>query len=74
MENILNGLECCEHMSGDYCQKCSYLDEYESDIPPTCTARLAHDALVLIKELQKRVERLEIEVHEAEKKNRWLRY
>ncbi len=50
MEEILNALECCEHMSGAYCQKCFYLDEYvSSDTLPTCTARLAHDVLVLLK-------------------------
>lgn len=57
MEKILDALECCEHMSGAYCQKCSYLDEYVSpNTPPTCTARLAHDARILLKAQSKFIE------------------
>ena len=50
LENVINGLECCQECDGYTCRNCCpYHDKNEPEDPPTCTCRLAHDALTLLK-------------------------
>lgn len=47
-KKTIKGLECCQQMSGDACQKCPYIsdcDNLSAGVP-----HLAHDALELLKE------------------------
>ena len=49
-EKVLKGLECCQECSGYTCRNCCpYYDRNEPESQPTCTCRLAHDALTLLK-------------------------
>ena len=48
-EKVIKGLECCEHISGEYCRQCPYHEDIAADTPPCCTGLLAHDALALLK-------------------------
>ena len=58
-EKVIKGLECCEHLSGEYCRQCPYHEDIAADTPPCCTGVLAHDALALLKEREARVMTLE---------------
>lgn len=48
-EKVAKGLECCEHISGDYCRQCPYHEDIMAETSPCCSAYLAYDALVLLK-------------------------
>lgn len=48
-EKVIKGLECCTHLSGDYCRKCPYGEDIIAEKTPVCTGILAHDALKLLK-------------------------
>ena len=48
-EKVANGLECCQHSSKSYCDRCPYLSSTND-----CTADLASDALALLKEQEVR--------------------
>lgn len=56
LERVINGLECCEHLSGEYCRQCPYHEDIAAETPPCCTGVLAHDALTLLKNLNKKLE------------------
>lgn len=50
--DIVKSLECCAHLSGDWCEKCSYKNENESTSMTVCMAVLANDAYMLLKKKQ----------------------
>ena len=52
-EKVIRGLECCKRKDGNECKVCPYTEsEY-------CTEDMVTDALVLLKEQQERIEKLE---------------
>lgn len=55
MAKVIKGLECCEHLSGEYCRQCPYQEDIAAQTPPCCTGVLAHDALALLKRREPRV-------------------
>lgn len=59
-EAVIKGLECCQACDGYTCRNCCpYHDRNEPEDQPTCTCRLAHDALALLKAQEPRVMTLE---------------
>lgn len=49
-EKVIKGMECCQDCDGYVCRNCCpYHDRNEPEGQPTCTCRLAHDALALLK-------------------------
>ena len=55
-EKVIKGLECCQECDGYTCRNlCPYHDKNESENQTTCTCRLAHDALALLKAQEPRV-------------------
>lgn len=51
LKKVFRGLECCQDCDGYTCRNCCpYHDRNEPEDQPTCTCRLAHDALSLLKE------------------------
>lgn len=49
-EKVINGLESCQECDGYTCRnRCPYNDKNEPENQATCTCRLAHDALALLK-------------------------
>ena len=49
-EKVIKGLGCCQDCDGYVCRNCCpYHDRNEPEDQPTCTCRLAHDALALLK-------------------------
>ena len=55
-EKVANGLECCQHSSKSYCDRCPYLSSTND-----CTADLASDAIALLKEQEERIKKFELE-------------
>ncbi len=55
-ENVITGLECCQHSSKSYCDRCPYLSSTND-----CTADLASDAIALLKEQEERINKFELE-------------
>jgi len=63
-EKVIKGLKCCQECDGYTCRNlCPYHDRNESENQATCTCRLAHDALALLKAQEPRL------VTEADFKN-----
>lgn len=60
-EKVANGLECCQHSSKSYCDRCPYLSSTND-----CTADLASDAIALLKEQEEQIERLEHDLDVAQ--------
>ena len=57
----MRGLECCcTHIVGMSCGNCPYeIEQREDEGISDCTSVLAYDAIVLLKEQEKRIEDLQ---------------
>ena len=51
-QEIIQGLECCAHIDGDWCRKCPYEKDFGPASMFVCTGKMANDALELIKKQQ----------------------
>ena len=61
IEKVISGLELCTHISPDSClMLCPYKDEQDEIYPGFCEEVLKHDAVKIIEEQQKEIERLKI--------------
>ena len=62
-EDIKKALECCSNPSISYCKDCPYANYGEFDC---CNGKMCKDALDLIIEQEREIERLKAEVKQAQ--------